>query len=42
MPGTRAQILSYSRSRGLFVGVTLDGATVKEDRNANGRLVKYF
>jgi lipid-binding SYLF domain-containing protein len=33
----RAEILSYSRSRGLFVGVTLNGATVMEDQDANGR-----
>ena len=33
----RAQILSYSRTRGLFAGVTVNGSTVKEDRNANGR-----
>lgn len=33
----RAQILSYSRSRGLYLGVTLNGATIKEDRDANGR-----
>jgi len=33
----RAQILSYSRTRGLFVGASVNGSTVKEDRNANGR-----
>jgi lipid-binding SYLF domain-containing protein len=33
----RAQILSYSRSRGLYLGVTLNGATIKEDRDANKR-----
>jgi lipid-binding SYLF domain-containing protein len=33
----RAEILSYSRSRGLFVGATINGATVKEDRDANAR-----
>jgi lipid-binding SYLF domain-containing protein len=31
----RAQILSYSRSRGLFAGVSLGGASVHEDVNAN-------
>jgi lipid-binding SYLF domain-containing protein len=31
----RAQILSYSRSRGLFAGVSLNGAAIREDRNAN-------
>ena len=34
----RAQILSYSRSRGLFAGVTLNGSTVRQDRDANERL----
>ena len=33
----RAQILSYSRSRGLFAGVTLNGSTIKQDRDANER-----
>jgi lipid-binding SYLF domain-containing protein len=33
----RAEILSYSRSRGLFAGVTIDGSTVRADRDANGR-----
>ena len=33
----RAQILSYSRSRGLFAGVTLNGSTINQDRDANGR-----
>lgn len=33
----RAQILSYSRSRGLFAGVTVNGSTVRADRDANGR-----
>jgi len=33
----RAQILSYSRSRGLFAGATLNGSTIKEDRDANER-----
>ena len=34
----RAQILSYSRTRGLFAGVTLNGATIRQDRDANDRL----
>lgn len=34
----RAQILSYSRSRGLFAGVTLNGTTINQDRDANERL----
>jgi lipid-binding SYLF domain-containing protein len=33
----RAKILSYSRSRGLFAGITLKGSTVKQDRDANER-----
>jgi SH3 domain-containing YSC84-like protein 1 len=33
----RAEILSYSRSRGLFAGATLEGSTIREDRDANGR-----
>jgi len=33
----RAQILSYSRSRGLFAGVTLNGSTITQDRDANER-----
>lgn len=31
----RAEILSYSRSRGLFAGVSLDGAALKVDHPAN-------
>jgi SH3 domain-containing YSC84-like protein 1 len=31
----RAEILSYSRSRGLFVGVSLAGSTLRPDNNAN-------
>ncbi len=31
----RAQILSYSRSRGVFAGVALSGATLREDKDAN-------
>jgi lipid-binding SYLF domain-containing protein len=30
-----AEILSYSRSRGLFAGVSLSGATLREDDDAN-------
>lgn len=33
----RAQILSYSRARGLFAGITLTGATIRQDRDANER-----
>jgi lipid-binding SYLF domain-containing protein len=31
----RAEILSYSRTRGLFAGLSLEGAVVKQDRDAN-------
>jgi len=31
----KAEILSYSRSRGLFVGVSLEGASLRVDREAN-------
>jgi lipid-binding SYLF domain-containing protein len=30
-----AEMLSYSRSRGLFAGLSLNGATLREDRSAN-------
>jgi lipid-binding SYLF domain-containing protein len=33
----RAEILSYSRSRGLFAGVTLNGASIRGDEDANRR-----
>jgi lipid-binding SYLF domain-containing protein len=33
----RAQILSYSRTRGLFAGVTINGSTIRQDRDANRR-----
>ena len=33
----RAEILSYSRTRGLFAGVTLRGSTIRADRDANER-----
>lgn len=32
-----AEILSYSRSRGLFAGITLNGSSVREDSGANER-----
>jgi lipid-binding SYLF domain-containing protein len=31
----RAEILSYSRSRGLFAGVSLEGSTLRQDGSAN-------
>ncbi len=33
----RAEILSYSRARGLFAGVTINGSTVRTDVDANER-----
>ena len=33
----RAEILSYSRARGLFAGVTVNGSTLRADRDANER-----
>jgi SH3 domain-containing YSC84-like protein 1 len=34
----RAEILSYSRARGLFAGVSLSGSTVRPDNGANENL----
>jgi lipid-binding SYLF domain-containing protein len=34
----RAEVLSYSRSRGLFAGISLAGATVRPDNDANLRV----
>jgi SH3 domain-containing YSC84-like protein 1 len=34
----RAEILSYSRSRGLFAGISLEGSTLRPDGDGNGRL----
>jgi lipid-binding SYLF domain-containing protein len=31
----RAQMLSYSRSRGLFAGISLRGAAIRQDQDAN-------
>jgi lipid-binding SYLF domain-containing protein len=31
----RAEILSYSRTRGLFVGLSLEGSVVKQDKDGN-------
>ncbi|HEV2349849.1 MAG TPA: lipid-binding SYLF domain-containing protein [Terriglobia bacterium] len=33
-----AEILTYSRSRGLFAGVSLEGQVIKQDNGANERL----
>ena len=34
----QAHILSYSRSRGLFAGISLAGSTIRADRDANERI----
>jgi lipid-binding SYLF domain-containing protein len=34
----RAEILSYSRTRGLFAGLSLEGSVVKQDRDGNENL----
>lgn len=34
----RAEILSYSRSRGLFAGISLEGSTLRPDNDANKKL----
>src|SRR6201984_3080032 len=34
----RAEILSYSRSRGLFAGISLEGSTLRPDGSANEKL----
>jgi lipid-binding SYLF domain-containing protein len=33
-----AEMLSYSRSRGLFAGISLEGATLRPDGEANKEL----
>jgi lipid-binding SYLF domain-containing protein len=34
----RAEILSYSRARGAFAGVSLEGSTLRPDNDANKKL----
>ena len=34
----RAEILSYSRSRGLFAGISLEGSTLRQDGSANRKI----
>jgi lipid-binding SYLF domain-containing protein len=34
----KAEILSYSRSRGLFAGISLEGSTLRPDNKANERV----
>ena len=36
----RAEILSYSRSRGLFAGVSLEGSTLRPDNEANEKVYR--
>lgn len=41
----RAQVLSYSRSRGVYGGLAINGATIKQDKNSTrdfyGRMVPF-
>ena len=34
----RAEILSYSRARGLFAGISLEGSTIRPDNDGNKRM----
>ena len=34
----RAEVLTYSRARGLFAGISLEGSTVRPDGDANKRI----
>ena len=34
----RSEILSYSRSRGLFAGISLEGSTIRPDKKANEQI----
>src|SRR6202795_1369543 len=34
----RAEILSYSRARGLFAGISLEGSSIRPDNDANKRI----
>jgi lipid-binding SYLF domain-containing protein len=34
----RAEVLSYSRNRGLFAGLSLEGSSVRPDNDANDRI----
>ena len=36
----RSEILSYSRARGLFAGVSLEGSTIRPDNNANKQIYR--
>jgi SH3 domain-containing YSC84-like protein 1 len=41
----RAEVLTYSRARGIFAGISLDGAVVKQDKDSTrefyGRMVPF-
>ncbi|MGB7133022.1 MAG: lipid-binding SYLF domain-containing protein, partial [Candidatus Sulfotelmatobacter sp.] len=41
----RAEVLTYSRARGLFAGVSLNGAVIKQDKNSTrqfyGHMVSF-
>ena len=41
----RAQVLTYSRARGVFAGISLAGAVIKQDKDATrefyGRMVPF-
>jgi lipid-binding SYLF domain-containing protein len=37
-PSMHAEIFTYSRSRGLFAGVSLEGATLRQDNDANQKI----
>jgi len=37
-PSMHAEILTYSRSRGLFAGISLEGATLRQDNKANEKI----
>jgi SH3 domain-containing YSC84-like protein 1 len=36
----RAEILTYSRARGLFAGISLEGSTLRPDNDANERIYR--
>jgi len=38
--GMRAEILSYSRTRGLFAGISLEGSTLRQDNGANEKVYR--
>ena len=38
LPTVSSEFLSYSRSRGLFAGIALNGATLRQDLDTNAEL----